>query len=642
MKKIFTSMALLLSAMSFNATANAMSPYGTVAAEPLAETTVGEDNYAPAGEGFDWNFDIDFATQRFSATIDLSTCSADNTNENVASVGTDINAYFSNIQMAGNIHLYYTPATKTLSCQYISSNESYGAWKYIVSKSDIEGEIAIDLSKQYGFRLNGEQVFNPAQLTKLLSQTLLHYGSLEGSTRSNATYKHACLETVGFEEVAAADYNAAAKLLYGGKYTRFENASVLHRATSFEECEFTLPQLAVAGKVIGDITISGVPYECSEGAGNNNYGYVEFALSGGKAVVTNLGEMGTQLGLAEGQEITVDDIEGYFYGPSLYAEVALSVGGEQIVYSHGVDEAKVATLTGALSTTFSGQEGSYEGKTLVVTDYGDGFADLVFNNLQFASMGDNDLGNLVLKEVPYTTNTVGELVFAAEAFDGMLENSPSELLKNFSGITLNGKVSGSEAYFTIEATTVGMPVSIVFGEPIAEYTVYSGTQYLYGTGVSPDPVGATLSVRDEGEGKYTIVLTNFIEGTTLAFEANGVEGDNGLVTYTSEYAPAELHMEGWEGYYAYIDIFEAKSQDDKFYGVFSIDLGGFATDYPDYGYTLVFGEDFGGNGIGAVKGELEGKPVQIYTVGGARVNALQKGINIVRTADGKAMKVVKK
>ena len=132
MKRIFTILAVLFAALTTTATAYA-------ADTETQETVVGTDGYAPAGSSFDWPFSIDFATQKFTATVDLSTCQAEGANENVASIGTDIDAYFSNKQNAGNIHFYYTPSTKTLSCQYISSNANYGAWKYITPKTDIEG-----------------------------------------------------------------------------------------------------------------------------------------------------------------------------------------------------------------------------------------------------------------------------------------------------------------------------------------------------------------------------------------------------------------------------------------------------------------------------------------------------------------------
>lgn len=45
--------------------------------------------------------------------------------------------------------------------------------------------------------------------------------------------------------------------------------------------------------------------------------------------------------------------------------------------------------------------------------------------------------------------------------------------------------------------------------------------------------------------------------------------------------------------------------------------------------------------ISGIQAEMENGNVSIYTVGGAKVNTLQKGINIVRLANGKTIKVVK-
>ena len=45
--------------------------------------------------------------------------------------------------------------------------------------------------------------------------------------------------------------------------------------------------------------------------------------------------------------------------------------------------------------------------------------------------------------------------------------------------------------------------------------------------------------------------------------------------------------------------------------------------------------------ISGIQAEMENGNVSIYTVGGAKVNSLQKGVNIVRLANGKTVKVIK-
>ena len=629
MKKIFTSLVLLLSAITMSA----------------AETVVGEDNYAPNGASFTWNFEIDLSTQKFTAVVDLSTCNADNTNENVFSVGTDINAYFSNKQMAGNIHFYYTPSTKTLSCQYISSNKSYGAYKYITPLENIEGEVSIDLSQQYGLKVNGEQIFNPGQLTKLLTWSNMQCGSAEGSTRSYATVKQARVVDTEFVVEEATEVKAAAKVLYDGAYTRFEESTVNYTATSLTDASLVIPQLTIGDKVLGDITVSGLTYENMESSGNNSLGYVALFFSNAKATISNLGALGTELGLTEGQELTmgeVEDYDVYFYGPYLYMELSFTVGEKEIVYTFNTDDPITNTYTSTLKTNLNSLDGTYENHTMQVCDYGDGFADLTFNDIRFEAFSTIECGALTLKEVPYTVNDLGEKEFDVTGLEAAVETPNFEHMRSMLNVAVEGKVSGDEAYFKLSGLFVGFNAVLTFGEPIAEYTTYTGYQAVYGgDGSTSEKSDGTLAIRDEGDGTYTFILTDVYGQSALMFTAQGTVHSNGDVTYTAENAPAAMHDDGWEGYTAYITTTEAKTNGDKFYGVFDVDIEGWASQgYSYYGCTAVFGEEF--TGINNVTSEFDNQPVQIYNLNGVRMNALQRGINIVRNANGKTMKVVKK
>ncbi len=610
-----------------------------------AETVVGEDNYAPNGASFTWNFEIDLSTQKFTAVVDLSTCNADNTNENVFSVGTDINAYFSNKQMAGNIHFYYTPSTKTLSCQYISSNKTYGAYKYIISLENIEGEVSIALSKQFGLEVNGRSVFNAAQLTKLLTWSNMQCGSAEGTTRSNATVVKARVKDTSFVKTFTA-VGGTAKVLYDGAYTRFDEkeAIVNYTAESFTNASLVIPQLTIGGKVLGDITISGLTYENMESSGNNSLGYVALLFSDAKATISNLGALGTELGLTEGQDLTmgeVADYDVYFYGQYLYMELSFTVGEKEIVYTYNPDDPIVKTFTSTLTTSMNNLEGNYANQTMQVTDYGDGFADLTINGLQFEAMSSMSFGALTVKEVPYTVNGLGEKEFNVTDLTVDIECTGFDYV-DMTDATITGKVSGDEAYFKVSGQYFGFPTTVTFGEPIAEYTQYTGYQTVYGGDGSTSEINdGKLAVRDEGDGTYTFILTDVYGQSSLMFTAQGTVHSNGDVTYTADYVKAPLHDEGWEGYYAYITTSDAKSNGDKFYGVFDVDFAGYAkAGYSYYACTVVFGEEF--TGINNVANDFDNQPVQIYNLNGVRMNALQRGVNIVRNANGKTMKVVKK
>lgn len=69
----------------------------------------------------------------------------------------------------------------------------------------------------------------------------------------------------------------------------------------------------------------------------------------------------------------------------------------------------------------------------------------------------------------------------------------------------------------------------------------------------------------------------------------------------------------------------------------------FANDVDDDAESIFYCGRYGvvADAISGIQTEMENGNVSIYTVGGAKVNTLQKGINIVRLANGKTIKVVK-
>ena len=120
--------------------------------------------------------------------------------------------------------------------------------------------------------------------------------------------------------------------------------------------------------------------------------------------------------------------------------------------------------------------------------------------------------------------------------------------------------------------------------------------------------------------------------------ADGETDENGVTTYSAEKAEYAMQQSGWEGYITYVTLTRAKSQGDKFYGRFFFDLGGYAESYPSYGVTVVFGEKFTPTGIETATDDTT--ITDIYSANGVRQNQLQKGLNIVRHANGKTTKII--
>lgn len=70
-------------------------------------------------------------------------------------------------------------------------------------------------------------------------------------------------------------------------------------------------------------------------------------------------------------------------------------------------------------------------------------------------------------------------------------------------------------------------------------------------------------------------------------------------------------------------------------------MGGYGASYPDYAYYITFG-DKNFTGINGVEATDNAKTVQFFNASGMRLSAPQKGLNIVRAADGKTYKQIVK
>lgn len=645
MKKVFTLLLLFVASMTAMAavhTGHRMVNTGSY--EASDQTIVGEDNFKQENASFDWDFAIDFQTQKLVSTIDLSTCKTDYANENIFSIGTDIQNWNSGVANGGNIHCYYTPITKKLILSYLSANSTLGTYRYDKELSDVEGLLNVDLSYQYGLRINGTVVYDAARLKNILAQTALHFGSMEGATRSNATYKQTRVVSTAFEASESADYTTTAKLLYDGAYTRMASATATLLQTAYHSFDITLKNVNVSGETLGDVVVKDVTSAYVEGDGNQTGSWITLSLANGKATLTNAGALATSLGLAEGADIDITKLDGWLWAGELSLECTINVGGKDMVYTLNVDEAKSTTFSKQLTSTFSGSTQTYADKTLLLADYGDGFADITLNNIQFGSMADTDMGNLVIKEVPYTLNG-SDLVFAATNLEAALENTPTQALKYWTKVAVGGTVSGNNIYLTIDGEAYTMPINLVYGEPIAEAKVYTDKQSVTNEGETTTQDEATISVRDDGDGNYTITLHNIGTGNSLeenlVFAATGTTDEDGFTTYTATEAEAPMTSTSWDGYTAYVTITTAKSKDDKFYGVFFVDFGGYAANYSYCGYDVVFGSDFITDGINTIHSNNAIHADAIYNASGMRINSMQKGLNIVRGADGKTMKIVK-
>ena len=157
-----------------------------------------EADYAPNGAAFGFPFTINWQTQKLVAKLDLSTCSRYTHNEGIITVGTDNGngdvSLWNPKSGEANCHLYYTryyygTDEKQLNLHYLE-NPSGKVNRVDNSIQNLEPGLVVFTFDKNGLHVGDNLIATPDQMSTLYNSTSLIFGSKEGSTRSNATYKY--------------------------------------------------------------------------------------------------------------------------------------------------------------------------------------------------------------------------------------------------------------------------------------------------------------------------------------------------------------------------------------------------------------------------------------------------------------------
>ena len=161
-------------------------------------------------------------------------------------------------------------------------------------------------------------------------------------------------------------------------------------------------------------------------------------------------------------------------------------------------------------------------------------------------------------------------------------------------------------------------------------------------GVPQDPVDATVELEHKADGTSTFMLKNFTFGSFEVGDVivDGIKGvKNGdATTYDFDGTaklPSNTVLAEALGHQIPLTL-HSVVEGGKLYAEISLSV-------PMGEETLKVDCVFGKKSETAINGVVAGKtaPVAVFNATGARQNGLQKGLNIVRTADGKTVKVLK-
>ena len=678
MKKILSLFTMLLVTMAAMA-----------AIDPIEVVTPG---YQPGGAAFgnDKNYTIDWDKQYVKAVIDVSTCTG--TNENILSVGEDLDSWW-----IGGWHFYYSVnhasyGAHALKVDYLDTKTNGGGHPLLTYKTDITGTITVEISKEHGVLVNGEEYnsFNGDQTgtwqelsAKLWAATSIQIGSAEGANRSNATYTSVEILPIETEEpvTVVSDTTYTDSLTTSIVVNEGDPAilpaadkQLLVEKMSDDTYHFTFKDLCIDGHALGDVTVNDVKlYTDSDG----DFYSVE---EDGKTVTLTTDDetfngATLTIDIFNAAPMTAENGKPYFVA---YMELSGTVGTDayELAASFGsepkdedttdkeviIAEEYQADGTGFLYTTPIDWD-KYKVQAIIdVTNCQRSTEDLLSvgtdaitwtNNIHvyrkssgvFTSFwdGNDGMGNNNTGEYTVDNNPVTIEISKADGLvvDGNVKIAASRMsgLYDLTEIAIGSGEGSSQQSYALYKSIKLVPLATTPDPETNDTVAYAGqmayTFDMYGDKTYVGDRNATVELVKKADNTYTFIIKNMLDADNevmgdFSFDVN-VEEVDGTTYITATEVSAPL-PDDWSSYNGTVTMTGVFTAEGEMTADFTINYGGF------YTATLKFGPD----AATAINTATTDRTVtEIYTVGGAKVQSLQKGVNIVRMADGKTVKVIK-
>ena len=623
------------------------------------------ENYQADGTGFVVSTPIDWNTQKFQAVIDATNCNSSNTEE-IFGFGPEATVW------EKNIHIYADKGT--YKAYYQCSNGNNNTNVNITDKTNI----TVEVSKADGLTVDGVSVIAADKLEGLFDLTEVKFGSGENSQFSNAFYKSVKLvdlvppfvpETKTYNDVAYSSFN--------GTTTNYENKTV--EVTSVDENTYKVvyKDIVVGDNRIGDFTVSDVTATTDE-----TTGVVTYTTTATEGTWSNINsELSMILGISEGGAAPLTSFTAKVTPAadetseaSLDMTIATTFNNAPVTFVFGdkyVDPNKVVetkTYTDNLTVGHDAQTGEvtgYADKQVVFTKYANGESSVTFKEYPISETETRDLTfRGVIAELAMTEEGVGTVTYGEDLAMTPIEDETSAFYGKEISLFINiSSYSADKMEFTYEfGSEDGIYYVGQYGVEIEKPDEIVGTKTYtsnltvdHDANLSNETVYENKDVRFDkyanGDVAVTFVAYPVSENETcdLTFRGTIQEVDmsdygmgkmifgNGLV------CKVENEASSFNGKTLYLDINIKLKEDGSplFSYVFANDVDEEGEGAESIYYCGRFNVDDITNGINGVETEMENGNASIYTVGGAKLNTLQKGINIVRLANGKTIKVIK-
>lgn len=633
--------------------------------DAVAPLTFPIENYQADGTGFVVSTPINWETQKLQAVIDASNCNTSKTEE-IFGFGPEATVW------EKNIHIYADKGT--YKAYYQCSNGNNNSTVNITDKTNI----TVEVSKADGLTVDGETIIAADKLEGLFDLTEVKFGSGENSQFSNAFYKSVKLvdlvppfvpETKTYNDVAYSSFN--------GTTTNYENKTV--EVTSVDENTYKVvyKDIVVGDNRIGDFTVSDVTATTDE-----TTGVVTYSTTATEGTWSNINsELSMILGISEGGAAPLTSFTAKVTPAadetseaSLDMTIATTFNNAPVTFVFGdkyVDPNEVVetkTYTDNLTVGHDAQTGEvtgYADKQVVFTKYANGESSVTFKEFPISETETRDLTfRGTISETDMSDYGMGTVTFGEDLAMTPIEDETSAFYGKEISLFINiSSYTAEKMEFTYEfGSDDGIYYVGQYGVEIEKPDEIVGTKTYtsnltvdHDANLSNETVYENKDVRFDkyanGDVAVTFVAYPVSENETcdLTFRGTIQEVDmsdygmgkmifgNGLV------CKVENEASSFNGKTLYLDINIKLKEDGSplFSYVFANDVDEEGEGAESIYYCGRFNVDDITNGINGVETEMENGNVSIYTVGGAKLNTLQKGINIVRLANGKTIKVIK-
>lgn len=650
------------------------------------------------------NIPIDWNTQKLVAVIDLSTCGDYTANENILSVGENIGAWriggwhFYYTKGAKRMKADYLTTGGDHPVSDAHEDVEAGTVRIELSKADgctIDG---VSFNGLYS-GVTGDW----KDLTSdFWTTTSINIGSKEGTNRSNATIKYVTVVDLENEPepIAPTVYKNTLKVVRNNETQTYEEAEVKVLAKEEGKYEVTIPAFSdmdgVPGQV-GPVTFEATGTE-SEGntvltAENQEFTLTNVGWNNDVVVVSMNGT------IADGQltgtfNVVFKDNASYtfnlYYGvepPVEVTEVSNNsyTSNLRIWDSESEDEENLFQADEAVVNIVKYSDDTYK-ITLKQITLNEQTADLVFEGTEQRATPYDEGGTVETEETMITAKPdaateeflggEGEEIEALFQIVNVSENEIKMAL-NISGNTFmydgefnydqpeepkedyainfekDAKQTHSSRYSTSVSLTVnGKDQTIEFGKTMNGYEDLTAQSFTVTPGAEVTP-----AIGYVGEWMHGYVYVDLNNDKQFSFNADSDDQTGTEVVSYSFYSASNgstgLNSKG-ETVSNNCNVnplpsFTAPAEEGTYRIRFKVDWNSV-----DAGGCVVSGNNILNNGGGIYDATLVVKDVtngidsinaeaanaELFTVDGVKISKLQKGLNIVRTADGKVKKVV--